>query len=529
MTTQAHGVVIMGAGPAGHATALGLSELGVPCVLLEQNMTVAAGSRATGISRRTLELLTASGVADSVMRVALAQRGNQAFFGTTELFTDRTPREPGKYPRIVNLQQDLFEEMLVRAVDQRPSVDLRWGHRVDTVRPGPMGTELNVSTPSGTLSVSADWLVVCDGARSSVRRAYGLPLQGVRYDTRFIVTDVNARLDLEPGIRRIWFDSPSNPGGTVIMHEQPHNVWRIDFGIPPHEEVDAALKPEAIQARIDAHLQLLGIRGGWELVWSGDYTASSVSLETYRHGRVLFAGDAAHLLPIFGGRGLNSAIEDGFNLAWKLASVLAGADEALLDTYSGERGEGARQNSAKAGIGAEVIAARSSGSRLLRRAALSLMLEREPTLKSLLDHRTSDANVYPRGLLDLWTAVGSEMHSAERVLPDALVRLADGRTRYLSEELGSEFTLLEVLGDPADLTSMSHPTGELLGIPLRRLQTVPMQESDIGDTPGPELGSYLLRPDRYVVAHRALGGIDDVIEAASALGRRPPASAEVLT
>ncbi|WP_300612945.1 FAD-dependent monooxygenase [Trebonia sp.] len=535
MTVEHLGVVVVGAGPAGYAAALGLAELGVACTLVEQHMTVAAGSRATGISRRTLQLLARSGISDEVMRIAIPQRGNQAFYRTAELFLDRSPDEPGKYPRVVNLKQDLFEEMIAAAVRAQPLIDLRWGHRVDGVGLQPDGVSLSVTAEDRELAVKADWLIACDGSRSHVRRELGLALQGVRYQTRFIVTDVRARLDLEPGIRRIWFDPPSNPQGTVIMHQQPHDLWRIDFGVPVDEQVDVALSPDAIRGRVDAQLRMLGLRSGWEIVWSGDYTASGASLKSYRHGRVFFAGDAAHLVPIFGGRGLNSAVEDGFNLAWKLASVIrGGAGEALLDTYSLERAEGTRQNLAKAGIGAEVIAAYSPGARLLRHAALSLMADREPRLKSLLNHRTSDASVYPRSLLDMGVPPGGESHPAEHVAGDALVRFGDGRTGYLTDELGAGFTVLEVdepAVPPAEPVAADPPQGpaELLGLPLRRLRvSLVHEQSGVGE-PGLSRGRYLLRPDRYVLAHRDGEGIDDVLTAVAALARAPAIAGETAT
>jgi 3-(3-hydroxy-phenyl)propionate hydroxylase len=534
MTAERLGIVVVGAGPAGYAAALGLAELGVPCTLLEQHMTVAAGSRATGISRRTLQLLARSGIADEVMQIAIPQRGNQAFYRTTELFLDWSPSEPGKYPRVVNLKQDLFEEMIAAAVSAQPLIDLRRGHRVDGLGVEPDGVSLSVSTSGGELALKADWLIACDGSRSHVRRQLGLSLQGVRYQARFIVTDVRARLDLEPGVRRIWFDPPSNPQGTVIMHQQPHDLWRIDFGVPVGEQVDVALSPDAVRARVDAHLRMLGLRSGWEMVWSGDYTASSASLDSYRHGRVFFAGDAAHLVPIFGGRGLNSAVEDGFNLAWKLASVTRGASEALLDTYSLERVEATRQNVAKAGIGAEVIAAYSPGSRLLRQAALSLMLDRQPSLKSLLNHRTTDANVYPRSLLDMWASPGDESHPAEHVVGDARIRFPDGPVGYLTEALGAGFTVLEVDepdAPPAGPLAAGPPPGpgELLGLPLRRLRVSLVRDQNGAGQPGVGRGRYLLRPDRYVMAHRDGEGIDDVLTAAAALAHAPAISTEATT
>jgi hypothetical protein len=178
-----------------------------------------------------------------------------------------------------------------------------------------------------------------------------------------------------------------------------------------------------------------------------------------------------------------------------------------------------------------VIAAHSPGSRLLRQAALSLMLDREPSLKSLLNHRTADANYYPRSLLDMWAPAGGESHPAEHVVGDALIRFADGRTGYLTEALGSGFTMLEVdepaipPAEPLAADPAQGP-GELLGLPLRRVRVSLVHEQNGAGQPGVGQGRYLIRPDRYVVAHRDDEGIDDVLTAAAALAHAPAISSE---
>jgi 3-(3-hydroxy-phenyl)propionate hydroxylase len=519
-------IAIVGAGPAGLACALGLAAFDVPCVLLDDGYEISDGSRATGLSRRALQILTPSGVADEVMGVAIVQVANQAFAGETELFLDRAPPESGKYPRVVNIPQDRLEHILLKAVAERPAIELRRGHRVTAVRAGDDSVDVEAQVGADTVAVHADWLVVCDGGHSSIRRAMGLVLEGVRHDARFIVTDVRARIDVPEGVRRIWFDPPSNPGGTIIMHQQPEDVWRLDFGVPAGESVEGGLARESIEARVAAHLELLGVDGPWELLWMGDYTATSVGLERYRHGRVLFAGDSAHLIPIFGGRGMNSAIEDGFNVAWKLAAVAHGGTidgrgeqiggaEWLLDTYSQERVAGAHQNMAKAGIGAEVIAARSPGSLLLRRAALELILEQRP-VASLLDHRISDANSYACSPLRAGEPEGEGPVAGRpgEALLDVQARLGDGSRGYLIDALRDGFMLIDVTVDANGSSPCTVP-GELpetlLGLPLNhlRVHAPPGDEASVYDP-----GVYLVRPDRYVMARGGPGcGVELVADA----------------
>ena len=122
------------------------------------------------------------------------------------------------------------------------------------------------------------------------------------------------------------------------MHRQPGNVWRIDYQIPDDADPVAAIDPAQVLPRVASHLRMIGEDAPWKPLWISLYNAKCLTLADYRHGRVLFAGDAAHLVPIFGVRGLNSGLDDAANLAWKLACVIEGAAApTLLDSYSAER------------------------------------------------------------------------------------------------------------------------------------------------------------------------------------------------
>jgi 3-(3-hydroxy-phenyl)propionate hydroxylase len=132
----------------------------------------------------------------------------------------------------------------------------------------------------------------------------------------------------------VWFDPPSNPGSTVIMHQQPGDIWRIDYQLDPTEDAEVETREERIRARIASHLAWLGDDRPWTLEWHGFYKAHALALDSFVHDRVVFAGDAAHLVPIFGVRGLNSGMEDADTLAWMLAAVVNGsACRRLLETY----------------------------------------------------------------------------------------------------------------------------------------------------------------------------------------------------
>jgi 3-(3-hydroxy-phenyl)propionate hydroxylase len=170
---------------------------------------------------------------------------------------------------------------------------------------------------------AASYLVACDGGRSTVREQLGLQLQGMQYDGKYVIVDIVQKT--KRAVERLaWFDPPSNPGSTILMHRQPDDVWRIDYQIRDDEDPAEAVKPENVLPRVQSHLSMIGEDAPWEPLWISIYNAKCLTLDSYRHGRVLFAGDAAHLVPIFGVRGLNSGLDDAGNLAWKLARVLDG-------------------------------------------------------------------------------------------------------------------------------------------------------------------------------------------------------------
>jgi 3-(3-hydroxy-phenyl)propionate hydroxylase len=288
---------------------------------------------------------------------------------------------------MINIQQYYVEQFVHAAAMRAGGAEVRWSARVCTVRPQSSAVDVEFQTADGRIhSVHADWLIACDGGRSTVREQLGLQLEGTQYEGRYVIVDIeqNTRRTVE---RLAWFDPPSNPGSTILMHRQPDNVWRIDYQVADHEDPLEAVKPENVLPRVQAHLDMIGETAPWKPLWISIYTAKCLTLPGYRNGRVLFAGDAAHLVPIFGVRGLNSGLDDAGNLAWKLALVLHGhAGEALLDSYSTERLLAARENIAFGAKSTEFMAPPHHGFALMREAALRLALV-SPDVRSLINPR----------------------------------------------------------------------------------------------------------------------------------------------
>lgn len=393
-------VLIVGGGPVGLALALGLARHGVRSIVAEADDSVCEGSRAACISRRSLEILERLGVAGRFLSKGLPWTTGRSYYRTEEVLVFEMPHGPRqKYPPMINLQQYYVEQFLVDEVRrlnaaQPGCIELCWATRVVGFvdRDDHVQVELENGFGRGTRSVR--WLAACDGGQSFVRNALGLKLSGTTYQGRYVIVDIELP-STHLTERRAWFDPPWAPGITILMHRQPDDIWRVDFQLRPGESAEEALEPTHLHAFVQTHLDAIG-EGHlpWHPVWSSIYRAGAMTLDSYRHGRIFFAGNAAHALPIFGVRGLNSGFDDADNLAWKLAAVVNGrAGEELLDTYSFERVQAFHANAASAMRSTEFMSPPSRGFDLLREACLSLA-GRHRDLARLVNPRQTSAITY---------------------------------------------------------------------------------------------------------------------------------------
>ena len=227
----------------------------------------------------------------------------------------------------------------------------------------------------------ADWLIAADGARSPIRNMLGLECEGQVFHDRFLIADIAMRSGF-PAERRFWFDPPFHRNQSALLHRQADDVWRVDFQLGWDADPEEEKKPERIVPRIRA---MLGDDAQFEIEWASVYTFQCRRMRSFRHGRVLFAGDAAHLVSPFGARGANSGIQDADNLAWKLELVLAGqAPERLLDSYDAERAYAADENIRHSTRSTDFITPKSEVSRTFRDAVLGLA-KRYPFARALVN------------------------------------------------------------------------------------------------------------------------------------------------
>ncbi len=497
-------VVVVGAGPIGLALALDLARHGVRVVLLTAGQQVSEGSRAIVFTRRSLEILQQVGADSALVEQGLPWRFGSSFYRGQAVFRLEAQHDPhDRYAPMNNLQQQVLEASMLALIARQPLIEMRWGHLVTGIAGDENEAMLTVDTPHGAYTQRASWVVACDGARSSLRQLQGLALEGESWQGRFVIADIKIDLPL-PTERLAFFDPAWNPGNTVLMHREPFGIWRIDYQLPPDETPEEALQPASLAARINAQLQSIGFgETPWTMDWSSVYSARALSLADYVHERVIYCGDAAHLLPIFGVRGANTGLQDAQNLGWKLAAHVQGkAPVALVQSYSTERVAAAREIVAEAGKSTRFMTPPTPGFRLLRDATLSLALT-ETFVRPLMHWRTSRPHEYLHSPLN--SDDDDSPQFSHGPAPGAVmrsVRLA--ADHYLLDESQPGFTLLIFSDHPVSpevrgAAEQWRAQGGLLVI-----LTLPRSAADgeawarYGvDADG---AAYLLRPDQHVCA-----------------------------
>lgn len=486
-----HPVIVVGGGPVGLAMALDLGLRGVPVLLLDDNEGVGEGSRAICFSKRCLEICDRLGAAGPMMEKGVVWNLGKVFHDDRLLYEFNLSPEGGHaFPAFINLQQPYFEKYLHEAICAAQSkgapIEIRGGNRVTSLRPDAGGALLEVETRDGPYALRCDWLVACDGARSPLRGMLGLGFEGRLFEDNFLIADVRMTADF-PTERWFWFEPHFKSGDSALLHKQPDGVWRIDFQLGWNIDRAKELEPARIRARVDA---MLGTGVEYQLVWTSIYTFQCRRMERFRHGRVLFAGDAAHQVSPFGARGANSGIQDVDNLGWKLAAVVEGrAPEALLDSYDAERVHGADENILNSTRSTDFITPKTPVSKLFRNAVLELA-GTLPFARTVVNSgRLSVPCTYDGSGLN--GADHPDMPARSRpgsVCPDAPV--GDG---WLLRRLGPGFTLLAIGVEVPEVA----PLG---GWALDRLVLEATEELRARYLGQAERAVYLIRPDQHVAA-----------------------------
>ncbi|MFE2323442.1 FAD-dependent monooxygenase [Streptomyces sp. NPDC059385] len=336
--TDVTDVIVVGAGGAGLTLATELALAGVPAVVLDRLPGRNLQSRAGAIQPRTAEMLALRGLLDDALGRSIDYQLVGGHFAGLPVPLDYSAWDT-RYPHPVLLPQDQLEAVLEDRLAKLGGEVLR-EHRLTGLHQDAEGVTITMTTPDGDRSLRGRHLVACDGAHSSVRKIIGADFPGQAATIRMATADLLLTGDLDDSsgghISSRIHTSPE--GHFAMITPLAGGLHKLIFSGPRTmtAERDAPVTTEEVREVLHAtHGGALDVA---EIRYSSRFSNASRQLEHYRHGRVFFAGDSAHIHSPAGGQGLNLGVQDAFNLGWKLAAVLRGeAGEELLDTYQTER------------------------------------------------------------------------------------------------------------------------------------------------------------------------------------------------
>lgn len=522
-TPKRYPVVIVGAGPTGLTAALDLANKGIASIILSKEKTISIGSRAICFAKKTLEIINriSREAAEKMLKKGVVWNVGKVFYKEDPVYEFNLLPETGhKVPAFINLQQYYFEEYLVDAAQENPLIDLRWRHKLISLAQDEEKVSIQVETPEGLYNLEAAYLLACDGAHSTVRDQLGVPYEGEQFTENFLIADIVMESDF-PTERWFWFDPPFNPGYSALLHKQPDGVWRIDLQLGRDIDKDKELEAERIKARLR---QMLGEGVKFELEWTSIYQFRCMRMAEFVHGRIIFAGDSAHLVSPFGARGANSGVQDIDNLVWKLAYVLKGlAPKSLLTSYQEERSPATSENIYYSTSATDFISPKSEMSAFFRNAVLDLAKTRNFARQMVNSGRLSHPFRYIHSSLSTSDGAKDWRGSVQPGYSFKDLPFGDeNKPSFLIDRLGNDFTLLLFHDDDARLKDfrkncLADSPVQLEVLFAKTISTEFRQRYDVRKE-----SWYLIRPDHYIAARGRAFDRDLVKKALfTAIGKTP--------
>jgi 3-(3-hydroxy-phenyl)propionate hydroxylase len=334
MSNEGDRVIIVGAGPVGLTAALALHRRGIPTMLLAAEPELVMELRGSTFHPPTLDLLDEFDLVPRMIEVGLKaptwqfrdrETGPVATFDLALLAGDTN------HPYRVQCEQWKLMRFLEEKL-RKEGVDLRFGHEVTAVRQDDDGVTVTATTSSGPVEVKGRYVMAADGARSAVRRSLGIEFEGFTYAELFLIASTD--FPFENTLTDIaYVNYIADPLEWLVLLRVP-GLWRVLVPAPENSDRDKLLSDDNLQAMLQ---RVVPQSEPYKIAHRSIYHVHQRVAKSFRHGRVLLAGDAAHVNNPLGGMGMNGGIQDAFNLADKLKAIWAGADDRLLDRYDRQR------------------------------------------------------------------------------------------------------------------------------------------------------------------------------------------------
>ena len=556
-------VVIVGLGPTGLVLAHGLGQRGHRVLVLEREPQFYGNARAVYTDGECMRIFQSIGMAERLAADMLQDAPVQMVLPSGEvLFQLKNTERPHGWPANNFFYQPLLETALADGLARHPNVTVQRGREltrfvqdaggVDVFYTASQGSGYgrqagDVSSPEDEPCVRTRYLVGADGGRSVVRTQLGIGMTGKNFPNPWLVVDIKAK-DPADGLRHLpYFDFICDPACPTVSCVQPGGHHRFEFMLMPGQTREQMEHPDTVRHYLSKYIDVDKFVVLRKLV----YTFNALMAERWRDGRVLLAGDAAHMTPQFIGQGMNAGVRDAYNLAWKLDAVLRGqAGEALLDSYETERKPHAAAMT-REGIRMKDFVSMVHPLGTMLRNGLTRVLTRLPGIGPFICR----GDFIPKPSYRRRSYVGLPrrgFRSAEgRLMPQPLLRGPDGRRQCFDDLAGGGFVLAGAGGDPREgLDADSLALWQMLG--ARFIAVYPFGGRPAGDAaahaaPGGLIeaedpdGAFhrwlrasgggrgsvvVLRPDRFVFALvRAAQLPETTRELARQLHRVEPAAA----
>ena len=474
-------VVIVGLGPTGLTLAHGLGRRGHKVLVLEREPKFYGNARAVYTDGECMRIFQSFGMAERLAADMLQDAPVQMVLPDGQvLFQLKNTHRPHGWPANNFFYQPLLETALADGLGQYPNVTVLRGREltrfeqdadgVDVfhvacdgtgwARAAPQPGGKPVPGPLAELRLRARWLIGADGGRSVVRSQLGISMAGQNFPNPWLVVDVKAK-DPADGLRHLpYFNFICDPACPTVSCVQPNGHHRFEFMLMPGQTREHMEHPDTVRQYLRKYIEV----DKFEILRTLVYTFNALMAEKWRVGRVLLAGDAAHMTPQFIGQGMNAGVRDAYNLAWKLDAVLRGqAGCALLDSYERERRPHAAAMT-REGIRMKDFVSMVNPVGTVLRNALTRLVVRLPKIGTFV----RQGDFIPKPTYKAGSYVGlarRRWRGAEgRLMPQPNLRGPDGRRRLFDDLVGPGFVLVGAGVDPrASLDAESLALWQLLG------------------------------------------------------------------